>query len=314
MKAMLVDQQQNMIWSDVPDPVIKAEEVLVKIKAAGVNRADLLQRQGKYPSPPGCPEWMGLEIAGTITQVGEEAAKKSGKLLMYGLVCRYNPTYGLIKRFVDGGKLGDIYYAEAYRMQRCSKLDGWFCDKTKSGGGELMDAAIHQLDLLLYFMGYPKVKSIRGFTTDVNKDLPTRIKGLPRGYSGVDKNHVDRTIESFASCYITFEGGKNLFLKAAHIANTLNPGTQFELIGDKGGVCFKGGEIHLLTVDENNYFMESKPIIAEKTVPMQFQIRHFLDCLQGKAECISNARQGTELMRIMCAIYESAETGKEILF
>ena len=72
MKAMLVDQQQNMIWSDVPDPVIKAEEVLVKIKAAGVNRADLLQRQGKYPSPPGCPEWMGLEIAGEIVEVGEQ--------------------------------------------------------------------------------------------------------------------------------------------------------------------------------------------------------------------------------------------------
>ena len=72
MKAMLVDQQQNMIWSDVPDPVIKAEEVLVKIKAAGVNRADLLQREGKYPSPPGCPEWMGLEIAGEIVEVGEQ--------------------------------------------------------------------------------------------------------------------------------------------------------------------------------------------------------------------------------------------------
>ena len=72
MKAMLVDQQQNMIWSDVPDPVIKAEEVLVKIKAAGVNRADLLQRQGKYPSPPGCPEWMGLEIAGEIVEVGDQ--------------------------------------------------------------------------------------------------------------------------------------------------------------------------------------------------------------------------------------------------
>lgn len=72
MKAMLVDQQQNMIWSDVPDPVIKAEEVLVKIKAAGVNRADLLQRQGKYPSPPGCPQWMGLEIAGEIVEVGEQ--------------------------------------------------------------------------------------------------------------------------------------------------------------------------------------------------------------------------------------------------
>ena len=40
------------------------DEVLVKIHAAALNRADLLQRQGKYPSPPGCPQWMGLEIAG----------------------------------------------------------------------------------------------------------------------------------------------------------------------------------------------------------------------------------------------------------
>ena len=72
MRAMLVDDQQNMIWSEVPDPVIKADEVLVKIKAAGVNRADLLQRQGKYPSPPGCPEWMGLEIAGEIVEIGKD--------------------------------------------------------------------------------------------------------------------------------------------------------------------------------------------------------------------------------------------------
>ena len=72
MKAMLVDQQQNMIWSDVPDPVIGDEDVLVKIAAAGVNRADLLQRQGKYPSPPGCPEWMGLEIAGEIVEIGKK--------------------------------------------------------------------------------------------------------------------------------------------------------------------------------------------------------------------------------------------------
>ena len=77
MKAMLVDEQKNLVWSDVADPVIKPEEVLVQIKAAALNRADLLQRQGRYPSPPGCPEWMGLEIAGVITQVGPEAAQKS---------------------------------------------------------------------------------------------------------------------------------------------------------------------------------------------------------------------------------------------
>lgn len=75
MKAMLVDDQKNLVWSDVPDPVIGEDEVLVKIRAAALNRADLLQRQGKYPSPAGCPEWMGLEIAGEIAEVGTAVTK-----------------------------------------------------------------------------------------------------------------------------------------------------------------------------------------------------------------------------------------------
>ena len=70
MKAMLVDGNKNLVWSDVADPIIKEDEVLVKIYAAALNRADLLQRQGKYPSPAGCPEWMGLEIAGEIVELG----------------------------------------------------------------------------------------------------------------------------------------------------------------------------------------------------------------------------------------------------
>jgi len=74
MKAMLVDENKNLVWSDVADPKIKADEVLVKIHAAALNRADLLQRQGKYPSPAGCPEWMGLEIAGEIVDLGENVA------------------------------------------------------------------------------------------------------------------------------------------------------------------------------------------------------------------------------------------------
>lgn len=71
MKAMLVDENKNLVWSEVENPVIKDDEVLVKIYAAALNRADLLQRQGKYPSPAGCPEWMGLEISGIIVEIGK---------------------------------------------------------------------------------------------------------------------------------------------------------------------------------------------------------------------------------------------------
>ena len=78
MKAILIDKtDRSLHWSDVPDPVIRADEVLVKISAAALNRADLMQREGNYPPPPGCPDWMGLEIAGEIISIGNEAAEKS---------------------------------------------------------------------------------------------------------------------------------------------------------------------------------------------------------------------------------------------
>lgn len=77
MKAILVNDDRSLRWDNVPDPICGAEDCLVKIEAAALNRADLMQREGDYPPPPGCPEWMGLEIAGTIIEVGAEAAVKS---------------------------------------------------------------------------------------------------------------------------------------------------------------------------------------------------------------------------------------------
>lgn len=72
MKAVLVDEQKNLVWSDVADPALKPGDVLVRIHAAALNRADLLQRKGAYPSPAGWPEWMGLEVAGVIEALGAE--------------------------------------------------------------------------------------------------------------------------------------------------------------------------------------------------------------------------------------------------
>lgn len=77
MKAVLIGENKSLHWSEVPNPIVGSEDVLVKIEATALNRADLMQREGNYPPPPGCPDWMGLEIAGTIVEVGQEAAIKS---------------------------------------------------------------------------------------------------------------------------------------------------------------------------------------------------------------------------------------------
>ena len=77
MKAILVNNDKSLSWNNVPDPIIKSDEVLVKIEAAALNRADLMQREGDYPPPPGAPEWMGLEISGEIVIIGNGAKEKS---------------------------------------------------------------------------------------------------------------------------------------------------------------------------------------------------------------------------------------------
>ena len=77
MKAILVNDDRSLRWNNVPDAVCGDEDCLVKIEAAALNRADLMQREGDYPPPAGCPEWMGLEISGTIIEVGKTAKEKS---------------------------------------------------------------------------------------------------------------------------------------------------------------------------------------------------------------------------------------------
>ena len=79
MKAMLIDENKNLVWSEVEKPTPREDEILIKIYAAALNRADLLQRNGTYPSPKGWPEWMGLEVSGIIEDMGDKAKKESGK-------------------------------------------------------------------------------------------------------------------------------------------------------------------------------------------------------------------------------------------
>lgn len=78
MKAMLIDQNRKFVWSDVEEPILADDGVIVEIYATALNRADLLQRQGTYPSPAGWPQWPGLELAGKIVAMGKTAERESG--------------------------------------------------------------------------------------------------------------------------------------------------------------------------------------------------------------------------------------------
>lgn len=77
VKAILVNKDKSLRWDEVENPILADGECLVKVEAAAINRADLMQREGDYPPPVGCPEWMGLEVSGTIVEVSDGAKENS---------------------------------------------------------------------------------------------------------------------------------------------------------------------------------------------------------------------------------------------
>ena len=78
MFAMTLDSKLNFDWKQVPDPVRKEGEVLIKVHAAAVNRADLMQKDGCYASPPDWPQWCGLEVSGVVLEAPERCHVKPG--------------------------------------------------------------------------------------------------------------------------------------------------------------------------------------------------------------------------------------------
>ena len=74
MRAVRVEADQSLSVVEVADPFVGPSGVLIEVRASGLNRADLAQRAGNYPPPPGASEVLGLEVAGTVREVGEDVA------------------------------------------------------------------------------------------------------------------------------------------------------------------------------------------------------------------------------------------------
>src|ERR1700684_3195837 len=72
MYAIVAESADRLLWQQVPDVAAGKGEVLIKVSAAGVNRADLLQAAGLYPPPPGASELLGMEVSGVIESVGDD--------------------------------------------------------------------------------------------------------------------------------------------------------------------------------------------------------------------------------------------------
>ena len=184
MKAVLIEKDGHLSWSDVADPRIKDDEVLVQVYAAGINRADLLQRAGQYPPPPGWPDWFGLECAGVIAAVGKDV-EAEGKWHVGDKVCALLGSGGYAEyvavpegmlmpvpkglSMVEAAALPEVYGA-AY-LFLCWE------GKLKAGDTLLVQAGASGLASVMIPMA--KAFGARVITTVMNDELVEKIKHLP---------------------------------------------------------------------------------------------------------------------------------------
>ncbi|NYE03461.1 putative dehydrogenase [Bacillus niacini] len=244
----------------------------------------------------------------------EDAVKKSGKVLQVGFVRRFGTNTKVLKSFIDTGDLGEIYYAKASILRRLGNPGGWFADKERSGGGPLIDIGVHVIDLCWYLMGKPKVKSISGNTYS-RLGNRSNIKNLSF-YQAADYDPSINGVEDLANVLIRFENGASLFVDVSFTLHLKQEEIEVKLFGDKGGAEIEPDLV--IVTEKNDTILNVKPQIDATSFDFvqafQNEINHFVSCCKGESQTISPVEDGVELMKILCGVYESSETGREISF
>jgi predicted dehydrogenase len=244
----------------------------------------------------------------------EEAVRRSGKLLQVGFVRRHAANTRILKQFIDAGDLGEIYYAKASCLRRFGNPGGWFADKSRSGGGPLIDLGVHVIDVCWYLMGRPKVKSISGNTY---QKLGNRanIKNLAF-YKAADYDPSKNTVEDLANALIRFDNGASLLVDVSFTLHARNDEISVKLYGDKGGAELEP-ELFLVS-ERHDTILNMAPQVKHNTFDFkeafESQIDHFTDCILNGKMTASSVQDGVEMMKILCGIYESSEKGIEIQF
>ena len=233
---------------------------------------------------------------------------------MYAIVCRFRSQHLYLIKLIEDGKMGDFVSAECIRISRCGASQGWLSNREK-GGGTLRDACIHEIDSALWFMGYPKPKTVVATESFVNSDLPDKMK--LEGWKTYHKINCERNVESVIDGFVVLDNGVGLHVKAADILNIVDEDRTITLCGEKLGAKIAPDENYKMQLDlvevADDAFVDSHPNLSS-TSPFITMLEHFVDCVTNGTECLCRPEEAFTLMQVVDAMYESAKTGKPVIF
>lgn len=231
------------------------------------------------------------------------AAEEAGKRLMINFSYRFNEQSWALKKEVESGILGDIYYARTQWLRRrgLPGFGGWFGQKELSGGGPLIDLGVHRLDLALWLMNYPRPVWVLGSTYDaIGSRLATEAE-----------KKFD--VEDLAVALIKFENGASLALEASWAGNVReNEFMSTQLLGTRGGLVQRNvGEGYQFEAElylERNgaqFDMKLHPPVPQARNSMY----HFIDSIVTEVPHLAPGSEGVVVMELLDAIYASAAQG-----
>lgn len=233
-------------------------------------------------------------------------AKEKGKILSFGFHFRASEHIAFLKNRIAAGKMGTIYHTEV-KWHRRRGIPGWGCftNKEIQGGGPLIDIGAHMLDCALYLLDYPEIS----YACASSSDRIGKTSGV--GLMGA-WNPSRFTVEDGIFGYIRFADGTSLDLQTSFAINRREKDVRsVKLFGSK-----EGAELFPLEIygEEGGQLVNlAFPFMEMRDWHMDLDVNFVNACL-GTEEPLVTAEQGAYIQKLICGLYESAETGKPVIF
>lgn len=239
-----------------------------------------------------------------------KAEKKSGKVLSIGFQPRFDGNMQMIKKIVESGELGEIYYIQTGGGRRRGIPGSTFIEKSTGGIGALGDIGCYSLDMVLNAIGYPKPLTVSGYTSAFFGQNPK--------YNGEDAARF--TVDDFGAAFVRLEGGIILDFRIAWAMHVDTPGDTI-IFGKEGALripstdCWNGsvgGEMTLYH-DICGKQTETKiPLIKGGDNLFDQKIRSFLDAAMNGGKAPVPSSQIIYNQAIIDGINRSSELGHEV--
>lgn len=253
-----------------------------------------------------------------------DAWKKSGKKFTIGYQNRFRTDAQAFKRCCVEGKLGDIYFAKAHAIRRRAVPTwGVFPDKSKQGGGPLIDIGTHALDITLWCMDNYKPVSVMGSVFEKLGHLKEATEGNMFGPWDPDKYEV----EDSAFGFIKMENGATIFLESSWALNVKDSReAATTLCGTKAGAEMIGGmsqQGYDLVFNETTGGLLTEEHISDTgsiaffegstgASPEVRECKQWLEAIRNDTEPLVKPQQAFIVTEILDAIYRSAREGHEV--